>query len=196
MAGATNRVYTVEQIKRIFAKGERIYKSKFLREFAPKIANGALSILSKDVKTITPRTGNMRTGWLIAFYIRGQLVYAKSVEEFLNKPPTRVTLIRGEAYDLSHYWCGLPVGDKPYVGPTGWEHYFSWVRSHNYAKRRIRIKNPRKNRLVVSIINTTKYLRYYPDEARKLTYVINWLRGSRYNFVPMGQSNNQEYIPF
>lgn len=63
-------------------------------------------------------TGNTWTSTSIGIYYKGKLVslFNKGAED---EPPTRVTLKKGEVYNLPYYYKGQPVGESPAVGQYG-----------------------------------------------------------------------------
>lgn len=160
-----------QQLNKMTAPLERIYRRKVI-EMAPSVAWDCMEMLTSDYD-YHDVTGNTTTGWFIGFYVRGELVYSLTSEEFLSSEPTRKTLRKGEKYDLPYYWGGDEV-DDPYVGETGKYNYYAYKRAAKYVKSH-KIKYKRKNRLAVFVGNATEYSAYNSSVAQKLTEVQMFL---------------------
>lgn len=64
-------------------------------------------------------TGNTYTSFYAVVFHQGKQMYIASSSEN-EAPPTRVTLKKGETYDLPQYYGGDSIGDKhPYTGKIG-----------------------------------------------------------------------------
>lgn len=102
----------------------RIFKMVRQKAYSATLATiekAAMNVMEKldSYRKYHHITGNAWTSTTIGIYYKGRLVsiYNKGDED---EPPTRVTLRKGEVYNLpSYYKGGYNGGEKPYKGEYG-----------------------------------------------------------------------------
>lgn len=104
-------------------------------------------------------TGNTRNSLAVALFHDGDFKGFYSSFDALNHRPTRVTLRKGEAYDLDFYWDGTPVDSlgSPYVAPTGERNYWAQEEAQDFLQDKI---PTRKGwcYVIVAAVDYAKYL--------------------------------------
>lgn len=104
-------------------------------------------------------TGNTRNSLAVALFHDGDFKGFYSSFDALNRMPTRVTLKKGEEYDLPYYWDGTPVDSlgSPYVAPTGERSYWAQEEAEEFFEDKI---PTRKGwcYVIVAAVDYAKYL--------------------------------------
>ena len=104
-------------------------------------------------------TGNTRNSLAVAVFHDGNFKGFYSSYDALHHAPTRVTLRKGEVYDLSYYWDGTPVDSlgSPYVAPTGDRNYWAQEEAQDFLQDKI---PSRKGwcYVIVAAVDFAKYL--------------------------------------
>lgn len=104
-------------------------------------------------------TGNTRNSLAVALFHDGDFKGFFSSFDALNHRPTRVTLRKGEEYDLDYYWDGTPVDSlgPPYVAPTGERNYWAQEEAQDFLQDKI---PTRKGwcYVIVAAVDYAKYL--------------------------------------
>ena len=75
-------------------------------------------------------TGNTINSYAVALFHNGNFKGFYSSYQELHKAPTRVTLTKGERYDLPYYWSGEPA--KGYTASTGDRNYWSQEEAEDF----------------------------------------------------------------
>ncbi|MCR4773034.1 MAG: hypothetical protein K5854_01575 [Prevotella sp.] len=98
-------------------------------------------------------TGNMINSYAVGCFLDGKLRMVVTSNEVL-KDPTRLTLKKGETYDLPYYWGGDEnagftgsIGDANYSGP---EQAWKFIQSHA----------PTKKGWAYIVVNAVDYAKY------------------------------------
>lgn len=99
-------------------------------------------------------TGNTINSYAVALFHNGSFKGFYSSFQALNKAPMRVTLMKGERYDLPFYWSGEPA--KGYTAPTGTRSYWSQEEAQDF----IGTTFPRKGGWAYIVVAAVDYARY------------------------------------
>ena len=113
-------------------------------------------------------TGNTRNSLAVALFHDSNFKGFYSSFDALNHAPTRVTLKKGEAYDLPYYWDGTPVDSlgAPYVAPTGEDNYWAQDEAQEFLQDKI----PSRKGWCYVIVAAVDYAKYL--EAREGVNVL------------------------
>ena len=148
--------------KRLKKKTDAIIEAR-LKESLPAIIRLAL-----DHAKIHSVTGNTMNSFAVALWHNGKFLGFYSSYQELNKAPMRVTLKKGESYDLPYYWGGdentgytAPTGDRNNCGQEEAEDFMSF-------------HFPRKNGWAFIVVAATDYAKYL--EARGTANILGGMQ--------------------
>ena len=125
-------------------------------------------------------TGNTRNSIAISLFNDRKLIGVATSFDALHKAPTRMTLVHGETYDLSHYWDGTPVDalGSPYTAPSDspQEENF-WAQEE--AMEFLQSQAPKRKGWCYKVVAATDYAKYLEtkQKANILEQVRNELAG-------------------
>ena len=100
-------------------------------------------------------TGNTINSYAVALFHDKNFVGFYSSFQALGKAPTRVTLQKGERYDLPWYWSGEPA--KGYTAPTGERSYWGQEEAEDFIGTHFPSKNGWAY-ILVAAVDYAKYL--------------------------------------
>lgn len=116
----------VDNIFRRMQKRADSIVEQHLTEQLPNLI--ALALKHAKIHSVT---GNTMNSYAVALFHNKQFKGFYSSYQALGKAPTRVTLQKGERYDLPYYWGGdhntgytAPTGDRSYWGQEEAEEFF------------------------------------------------------------------------
>ena len=128
----------------------------------------ALITLALKHAAIHSVTGNTMNSYAVALFHNKHFVGFYSSYQVLGKAPTRVTLRKGERYDLPYYWGGdLSRG---YTAPTGDRNYWSQEEAEEFIGTHF----PSKNGWAYIIVAAVDYAKYL--ETRGTAIVMGGLQ--------------------
>ena len=118
-------------------------------------------------------TGNTRNSLAVALFHDGNFKGFYTSFDALNHEPVRVTLRKGEAFDLDYYWDGTPVDalGSPYVAPTGDSNYWAQDEAQDFLQDKI----PTRKGWCYVIVAAVDYAAYL--EARDGVNVLSRIHG-------------------
>lgn len=102
-------------------------------------------------------TGNLLNSFAVGIYHRGKLVKIVDANDVGREPPTRLSLAKGERYDLSVYYSGQPAVhvmpdgktvSKPYKGEYG----AGGKSGVNTARRSLAQKHPGSTYALIAVV--------------------------------------------
>ena len=118
-------------------------------------------------------TGNTMNSYAVALFHNRQFIGFYSSYQALGKAPMRVTLQKGERYDLPYYWGGDP--NTGYTAPTGDRSYWSQEEAEDFIGMHL----PSKNGWAYIIVAAVDYAKYL--EARGTATVMGGLQNELEN---------------
>lgn len=128
-------------------------------EQLPKAMLHIINIGLDEMEGFANVTGNTRNSLAVALFHDGNFKGFFSSYNALHHAPTRVTLKKGEVYDLDYYWDGTSVESlgKPYVSPTGEKNYWAQEEAQDFLEDKI---PTRKGwcYVIVAAVDYAKYL--------------------------------------
>ncbi len=148
--------------KRLKKKTDAIIEER-LKESLP-----ALIRLALDHAKMHSVTGNTMNSYAVALWHDGKFVGFYSSYQELHKAPTRVTLKKGESYDLPYYWGGDE--NTGYTAPTGDRNYWGQEEAEDFMSFHF----PRKNGWAFIVVAATDYAKYL--EARGTANVLGGMQ--------------------
>lgn len=148
--------------KRLKKKTDAMIEER-LKESLP-----ALIRLALDHAKIHSVTGNTMNSYAVALWHDGKFVGFYSSYQELHKAPTRVTLKKGESYDLPYYWGGDE--NTGYTAPTGDRNYWGQEEAEDFMSFHF----PRKNGWAFIVVAATDYAKYL--EARGTANVLGGMQ--------------------
>ena len=148
--------------KRLKKKTDAMIEER-LKESLP-----ALIRLALDHAKIHSVTGNTMNSYAVALWHDGKFVGFYSSYQELHKAPTRVTLKKGETYDLPYYWGGDE--NTGYTAPTGDRNYWGQEEAEDFMSFHV----PRKNGWAFIVVAATDYAKYL--EARGTANVLGGMQ--------------------
>ena len=113
-------------------------------------------------------TGNTMNSYAVALFHDKQFIGFYSSYQALGKAPTRVTLRKGERYDLPYYWGGDP--SHGYIAPTGERNYWGQEEAEDFIGTHF----PSKNGWAYIIVAAVDYAKYL--ESRGTAIVMGGLQ--------------------
>lgn len=148
--------------KRLKKKTDAMIEER-LKESLP-----ALIRLALDHAKMHSVTGNTMNSYAVALWHDGKFVGFYSSYQKLHKAPTRVTLKKGESYDLPYYWGGDE--NTGYTAPTGDRNYWGQEEAEDFMSFHF----PRKNGWAFIVVAATDYAKYL--EARGTANVLGGMQ--------------------
>jgi len=148
--------------KRLKKKTDAMIEER-LKESLP-----ALIRLALDHAKMHSVTGNTMNSYAVALWHDGKFVGFYSSYQELHKAPTRVTLKKGETYDLPYYWGGDE--NTGYTAPTGDHNYWGQEEAEDFMSFHF----PRKNGWAFIVVAATDYAKYL--EARGTANVLGGMQ--------------------
>ncbi len=148
--------------KRLKKKTDAMIEER-LKESLP-----ALIRLALDHAKIHSVTGNTMNSYAVALWHDRKFVGFYSSYQELHKAPTRVTLKKGETYDLPYYWGGDE--NTGYTAPTGDRNYWGQEEAEDFLSFHF----PRKNGWAFIVVAATDYAKYL--EARGTANVLGGMQ--------------------
>lgn len=148
--------------KRLKKKTDAMIEER-LKESLP-----ALIRLALDHAKMHSVTGNTMNSYAVALWHDGKFVGFYSSYQELHKAPTRVTLKKGESYDLPYYWGGDE--NTGYTAPTGDRNYWGQEEAEDFMSFHF----PRKNGWAFIVVAATDYAKYL--EARGTANVLGGMQ--------------------
>jgi hypothetical protein len=148
--------------KRLKKKTDAMIEER-LKESLP-----ALIRLALDHAKMHSVTGNTMNSYAVALWHDGKFVGFYSSYQELHKAPTRVTLKKGESYDLPYYWGGDE--NTGYTAPTGDRNYWGQEEAEDFLSFHF----PRKNGWAFIVVAATDYAKYL--EARGTANVLGGMQ--------------------
>lgn len=130
----------------------------------------ALALKHAQIHSVT---GNTMNSYAVALFHNRKFVGFYSSFQALGKAPTRVTLQKGERYDLPYYWGGDP--NTGYTAPTGDRSYWSQEEAEDFIGTHL----PSKNGWAYIIVAAVDYAKYL--EARGTATVMGGLQNELEN---------------
>lgn len=148
--------------KRLKKKTDAMIEER-LKESLP-----ALIRLALDHAKIHSVTGNTMNSYAVALWHDRKFVGFYSSYQELHKAPTRVTLKKGETYDLPYYWGG--DANDGYTAPAGYRNYWGQEEAEDFMSFHF----PRKNGWAFIVVAATDYAKYL--EARGTANVLGGMQ--------------------
>ena len=148
--------------KRLKKKTDAMIEER-LKESLP-----ALIRLALDLAKMHSVTGNTMNSYAVALWHDRKFVGFYSSYQELHKAPTRVTLKKGESYDLPYYWGGDE--NTGYTAPTGNRNYWGQEEAEDFMSFHF----PRKNGWAFIVVAATDYAKYL--EARGTANVLGGMQ--------------------
>jgi len=148
--------------KRLKKKTDAMIEER-LKESLP-----ALIRLALNHAKIHSVTGNTMNSYAVALWHDRKFVGFYSSYQELHKAPTRVTLKKGETYDLPYYWGGDE--NTGYTAPTGDRNYWGQEEAEDFMSFHF----PRKNGWAFIVVAATDYAKYL--EARGTANVLGGMQ--------------------
>ena len=148
--------------KRMQKRADAIIEER-LTEQLPNLI--ALALKHAEIHSVT---GNTMNSYAVALFHDKQFVGFYSSYQALGKAPTRVTLQKGERYDLPYYWGGDPA--TGYTAPTGDRSYWGQEEAEDFLGTHFPSKNGWAY-IVVAAVDYAKFL-----EARGTATVMGGLQ--------------------
>ena len=139
-----------------------------------------VNVILDEMKGFANVTGNTRNSIAVALYLDKKLIGVATSFDALHRRPTRMTLRRGETYDLSHYWDGTPVDalGSPYTAPqdSTQEDNF-WAQEE--AMEFLQSQAPKRKGWCYKVVAATDFAKYLEtkQKANVLTQVHDELAG-------------------
>ena len=113
-------------------------------------------------------TGNAINSFAVALFHDGEFKGFYSSYQELHKAPMRVTLQKGERYDLPYYWSGEL--SKGYTAPTGDRSYWSQEEAEDFIGTHF----PRRKGWAYIVVAAVDYAKYL--ESRGTANVLGGLQ--------------------
>ena len=157
MSGKLDRVF-----KRMKKRADAIIEER-LTEQLPNLI--ALALKHAEIHSVT---GNTMNSYAVALFHDRQFVGFYSSYLALGKAPTRVTLQKGERYDLPYYWGGDAA--TGYTAPTGDRSYWGQEEAEDFIGTHF----PSKNGWAYILVAAVDYAKYL--EARGTATVMGGLQ--------------------
>ena len=148
--------------KRLKKKTDAMIEER-LKESLP-----ALIRLALDHAKIHSVTGNTMNSYAVALWHNGKFVGFYSSYQELHKAPMRMTLKKGESYDLPYYWGGDE--NSGFTAPTGDRNYWGQEEAEDFLSFHF----PRKNGWAFIVVAATDYAKYL--EARGTANVLGGMQ--------------------
>ena len=167
-----------KNIEKAFAKMQKQadkYVEGKLKEQLPVLIR--LALANAEIHHVT---GNTINSYAVALFHKGQFKGFYSSFQELHKPPMRVTLRKGERYDMPFYWSGEPA--KGYTAPTGERNYWSQEEAEDF----IGTTFPKKKGWAYIVVAAVDYARYLETRG-----TANVLTGLREELAGMGADATQ-----
>ena len=138
----------------------------------PKAMQHIIDIGLVEMEGFADVTGNTKNSLAVALFHDGNFKGFYSSYDALHHAPTRVTLKKGEAYDLDYYWDGTPVESlgSPYVGKTGDKNYWAQEEAQEFFEDKI----PSRKGWCYVIVVAVDYAKYL--EAKDGVNVLSRMR--------------------
>ena len=157
MSGKLDRVF-----KRMKKRADAIIEER-LTEQLPNLI--ALALKHAEIHSVT---GNTMNSYAVALFHDRQFVGFYSSYLALGKAPTRVTLQKGERYDLPYYWGGDAA--TGYTAPTGDRSYWGQEEAEDFIGTHF----PSKNGWAYILVAAVDYAKYL--ETRGTATVLGGLQ--------------------
>ena len=157
MSGKLDRVF-----KRMKKRADAIIEER-LTEQLPNLI--ALALKHAEIHSVT---GNTMNSYAVALFHDRQFVGFYSSYLALGKAPTRVTLQKGERYDLPYYWGGDAA--TGYTAPTGDRSYWGQEEAEDFIGTHF----PSKNGWAYILVAAVDYAKYL--EARGTATVLGGIQ--------------------
>lgn len=157
MSVKLNRVF-----RRMQERADAIIEER-LTEQLPNLI--ALALKHAEIHSVT---GNTMNSYAVALFHDRQFVGFYSSYLALGKAPTRVTLQKGERYDLPYYWGGDPA--TGYTAPTGNRSYWGQEEAEDFIGTHF----PSKNGWAYILVAAVDYAKYL--EARGTATVLGGMQ--------------------
>ena len=157
MSVKLNRVF-----RRMQERADAIIEER-LTEQLPNLI--ALALKHAEIHSVT---GNTMNSYAVALFHDRQFVGFYSSYLALGKAPTRVTLQKGERYDLPYYWGGDAA--TGYTAPTGDRSYWGQEEAEDFIGTHF----PSKNGWAYILVAAVDYAKYL--EARGTATVMGGLQ--------------------
>jgi len=157
MSGKLDRVF-----KRMKKRADAIIEER-LTEQLPNLI--ALALKHAVIHSVT---GNTMNSYAVALFHDKRFVGFYSSYLALGKAPTRVTLQKGERYDLPYYWGGDAA--TGYTAPTGDRSYWGQEEAEDFVGTHF----PSKNGWAYILVAAVDYAKYL--EARGTATVLGGLQ--------------------
>lgn len=148
--------------KRLKKKTDAMIEER-LKESLP-----ALIRLALDHAKMHSVTGNTMNSYAVALWHDRKFIGFYSSYQELHKAPTRVTLKKGETYDLPYYWGGDE--NTGYTAPSGDRNYWGQEEAEDFMSFHF----PRKNGWAFIVVAATDYAKYL--EARGTANVLGGMQ--------------------
>lgn len=116
-----------------------------------------LIALALEYAQIHSVTGNTMNSYAVALFHDRKFMGFYSSYQALGKAPTRVTLRKGERYDLPYYWGGDIA--RGFTAPTGNRGYWSQEEAEEFIGTHFPSKNGWAY-IIVSAVDYAKYLEF------------------------------------
>lgn len=174
MSVKLNRVF-----RRMQERADAIIEER-LTEQLPNLI--ALALKHAEIRSVT---GNTMNSYAVALFHDRQFVGFYSSYLALGKAPTRVTLQKGERYDLPYYWGGDAA--TGYTAPTGDRSYWGQEEAEDFIGTHF----PSKNGWAYILVAAVDYAKYL--ETRGTATVLGGLqnelegRGSNVSDIKFGK---------
>lgn len=148
--------------RRMQKRADAIIEERLIEQLPGLIA------LALEHAQIHSVTGNTMNSYAVALFHNRQFVGFYSSYQALGKAPMRVTLQKGERYDLPYYWGGDP--NTGYTAPTGDRSYWSQEEAEDFIGTHF----PSKDGWAYIIVVAVDYAKYL--EARGTATVMGGLQ--------------------
>lgn len=148
--------------KRMQKRADAIIEER-LTEQLPNLI--ALALKHAEIHSVT---GNTMNSYAVALFHDKQFVGFYSSYQALGKAPTRVTLQKGERYDLPYYWGGDPA--TGYTATTGESSYWGQEEAEDFIGTHF----PSKNGWAYILVAAVDYAKYL--EARGTATVLGGMQ--------------------
>lgn len=158
-----------QRLDRVFRKAQKrvdAFCEELLTEQLPELIS--LALRHAEIHHVT---GNTINSYAVALFHDKKFVGFYSSYQALKKEPMRVTLRKGERYDLPYYWGGEP--NKGYTAPTGERNYWGQEEAEEFLGTHFPSRNGWAY-IVVAAVDYAKYL-----EARGAAVVL----GGMYDYL-------------
>lgn len=161
-----------QQMERIIAN-MRKHVDEVAEHELKRSMHQVINIALDEMRGFENVTGNTRNSLAVALFHDGNFKGFYSSFDALNHEPVRVTLKKGEAFDLDYYWDGTPVDSlgAPYVAPTGDRNYWAQDEAQDFLQDKI----PTRRGWCYVIVAAVEYAKYL--EARDGVNILSRIHG-------------------